>query len=228
MPSPIEYRTDGGKAALRADLRTARASLTPTDRADQAESLGRVVLDFLLAEHAQRASGAGPDGCAAATTRGTIAAFIGKDPEPDTAPLLQVLHSAGFDVVVPVCEPGHALSWAAWSPGVPLVRSARAPVDEPTGPRRAITDVRDVELVLVPALGVDRAGNRMGQGGGYYDRFFAHQPPGSGGNARAMAIVFRSELLEEGVIPIGPLDQKLSGAFTADGPLLFGVPLPLL
>lgn len=195
-------------------------ALVPTDRADQANALRRIVTYFLVGGHGSGISAVGLRQGAAAEARGTAAAFVGTGPEPDTAPLLVSLHAAGFDVVVPVCEADKALSWVGWWPGVPLARSPRAPVDEPTGSKRGFADVRDVQLVLVPALAVDAEGNRIGQGGGYYDRFLAQFPPGRQGNAPAMGVVFRSEVLERGRIPTGPFGQKLSGAFTADGPVL--------
>lgn len=219
MQGSTEYLHDDEKAALRAQLRAARAILTPADRMDQANALRCVVMQFLVGGHGPGISALSPREDAPAETRGTIAAFIGTGPEPDTTPLLSALHTAAFDVVVPVCEADRRLSWVAWWPGVPLARSTRAPVDEPTGSRRSFAEVRDVRLVLVPALAVDRAGNRIGQGGGYYDRFLAQFPPGRQGNAPTMGVVFRSEVLERGRIPVDPLDQKLSGAFTADGPL---------
>ena len=197
--------------------------MTPADRALQADGLRRVVTEFLVAGQDQDSSGVGAGGGSPIPVHGTVAAFVGVGPEPDTGPLLGSLHAAGFDVVVPVCEAEYALSWAGWRPGVPLARSVRAPVDEPTGPRRAFEDLVEVRMVLVPALGVDASGARMGQGGGYYDRFLARYPLERGrGGVPAMGLVYRSEVLPVGGVPVGPFDRPLDGAFTADGPLIFG------
>lgn len=206
------HQHDTDKADLRSRLRAARAALDPVDRQDQSRALAQAVLTYLRDR--------GPDAAADGGRGRTIAAYLGVDPEPHTAPLLSALDALGLDVVVPVCEPSYQLSWAAWSPGVALRRSVRAPVREPEGPRRTFRDLPGVALVVVPALGVDRAGQRIGQGGGYYDRFLAQHPSGPEAVPR-LGMVFRSEVLPAGTIPAEPHDQPLDGVFTPDGVLCF-------
>jgi 5-formyltetrahydrofolate cyclo-ligase len=198
--------------------------MTPEERAVQAHGLRRVVMDFLVTGQDRDGRTVHAGTGSPTSAHGTIAAFVGVGTEPDTVPLLTALHRAGFDVVVPVCEPDHALSWAGWRPDVPLARSALAPVDEPTGPRRPFHVLEDVRTVLVPALGVDPSGARIGHGGGYYDRFLRQHPLGPGAGAPAMALVHRSEVLPVGAVPVDPFDQPIAGAFTADGPLFFESP----
>lgn len=214
------------KTRLRASLRAARAAMDPVDRQDQSRGLARAVVDHLAPEvpHgsaapqssavAQRLAVAQPFAVAHPPT---VAAYLGVDPEPDTVPLLGELHRLGCDVVVPVCEPAYQLSWVRWLPGIALERSVRAPLLEPVGPRYAFAELERVLLILVPALGVDRAGNRVGQGGGYYDRFLAQYPVDAPGAVSRLGVVYRSEVLPNGVIPAEPYDQPLAGAFTADG-----------
>jgi 5-formyltetrahydrofolate cyclo-ligase len=198
---------DTGKHTLRAALRAARSALDPADRQSQSQSIADAVLGYatdVLAPSGPR-------------DRPTIAAYLGRAPEPGTEHLLQELHTRGFGVVVPVCEPAYQLSWVVWTPGVALRRSVRAPVDEPVGPRHPFEEVPSVGLILVPALAVDRSGQRVGQGGGYYDRFLAQHPGDSRGAAPRLGVVYRSELLPAGAVPAEPFDQPLGGVFTADG-----------
>lgn len=44
-------------------------------------------------------------------------------------------------------------------------------IEEPTG--NETTSVRDIDLIVVPAVGYDIKGNRVGRGKGYYDRLLA-------------------------------------------------------
>jgi len=59
------------------------------------------------------------------------------------------------------------------------------------------------DLILVPALGFDRDNNRLGLGGGWYDRFVAQQP-----HAQKIAVAYAWALVEDG-IPVEPWDMKL-------------------
>ena len=59
------------------------------------------------------------------------------------------------------------------------------------------------DRILVPALGFDRDNNRLGLGGGWYDRFVAQQP-----QAQKIGVAYAWALVEDG-IPVEPWDMKL-------------------
>jgi 5-formyltetrahydrofolate cyclo-ligase len=63
---------------------------------------------------------------------------------------------------------------------------------------------REFDLILVPALGFDRDNNRLGLGGGWYDRFVAQQP-----QAQKIGVAYAWALVEDG-IPVEPWDMKLN------------------
>jgi 5-formyltetrahydrofolate cyclo-ligase len=60
-----------------------------------------------------------------------------------------------------------------------------------------------IDLVIVPGLGFDEFGNRLGRGRGFYDRFLAH--PEFEGTACAMA--FEEQVIA--TLPTGPLDRNM-------------------
>ncbi len=146
-------------------------------------------------------------------TPGTIAAYLSIGSEPGTAPLLELLAEQGYDVVVPVCEKDYRLSWTHWSPEVELVPSPRSWVREPSGPRSAFHELPEVPLILVPGLVLDQDGNRMGQGGGYYDRFLAdvYQHPN---RPATVGVVHAHEVVEPGTFACDPHDMRLDGVLT--------------
>lgn len=143
----------------------------------------------------------------------TVAAYLGVGTELSTDVLLSRLAGAGHPILLPVCEPAFQLSWVRWVPGTELVPSTLAPVLEPVGRRETVQIMEDVDVVLLPALAADMAGNRLGQGGGYYDRFLAslsqvRQKP------LTAAVVYDHELVSAGTFEYTPLDVPVDGVFT--------------
>ncbi len=67
---------------------------------------------------------------------------------------------------------------------------------------------REFDVILVPALGFDRDNNRLGLGGGWYDRFVAQQP-----QARKIGVAYAWALVED-CIPVEPWDMKLDAVVT--------------
>ena len=72
------------------------------------------------------------------------------------------------------------------------------------------------DVVLVPALAVDRDGARLGQGGGYYDRFIASLDR-LASRPVLLATVYAHELVPAGTFEYDALDRRVDGAVTADG-----------
>ena len=82
------------------------------------------------------------------------------------------LRSRAQAYCLPMLSDDGILRFAPWQPGQPL-RNNRYGIPEPSSPRDAQLAPADLDVVLVPLLGFDRRGNRLGSGGGWYDRSFA-------------------------------------------------------
>jgi 5-formyltetrahydrofolate cyclo-ligase len=152
----------------------------------------------------------------AAGDRSTFAVYLGVGFEPPTLPLIAALHSTGHRVLLPVCESARSLSWVYWTPGTRFVRSSYAPIDEPVGEKHGIEAMREAAGVFAPATAVDLSGNRVGQGGGYYDTFLAGLEA-EGLPVPAAAVVFDDEVLPAGSIPAESFDHKIPVAVTPSG-----------
>jgi 5-formyltetrahydrofolate cyclo-ligase len=96
------------------------------------------------------------------------------------------------------------LEWVKWD-GDPANLLTKKKISEPTG--EAVSDLSQIQAVIVPALRIDQSGIRLGQGGGYYDRALVHL------NAWKIGLVYAGELSSE-VLPYEPHDVPLDAAAT--------------
>lgn len=198
------------KAGLRAQLRASRAALDDSFKHHAASQLARTVLGWIATRSGLAAADGGELTSVAGAERGAaVCVYLSVGSEPPTKELLESLDGVGYRVFVPVCEPNFQLSWVHWQPGAVLVRSSLARVMEPTGERLPFAELGQVQAVLVPALAVDAAGARLGQGGGYYDRFLA-----SSGAKAVAAVVYETEFLTAGAVPFDSLDVPVDYAIT--------------
>jgi len=93
-------------------------------------------------------------------------AFVGVGDEADTGATIDSLGVAGLRVLLPRVV-GDKIVAVVHDPGRALVAGAFG-IPEPTGDP---VDPQEIDVVLVPGLAFTRDGRRLGQGGGFYDRF---------------------------------------------------------
>ena len=122
---------------------------------------------------------------------GTIAAYYSVGAEPDTRGLVYALWKRGSYVLLPVLRADGDLDWASYEGPDSLLPGPRGLL-EPGEPPRGTEAVARADAVLVPALAVDRAGNRLGRGGGSYDRVLARVGP----LIPLIALIYDDELLD--------------------------------
>jgi 5-formyltetrahydrofolate cyclo-ligase len=151
----------------------------------------------------------------------TFAVYVGVAFEPPTLPLITSLHDAGHRILLPVCEPGRQLSWVYWTPSTDFVRSAYAPIDEPVGERLESSVIAGAAGIFMPATAVDRDGNRIGQGGGYYDRLLQGLDA-AGQRPPTIAVVYDDDVLPPGSIPAEAFDRPVRQVLTPSGIIQLG------
>jgi 5-formyltetrahydrofolate cyclo-ligase len=138
----------------------------------------------------------------------TVAAFAGVGTEPPTRELLDGLRASGVTVLLPIVG-DLELRWAPYEGWDDLV-PAKFGLREPRGPGRAEGMLDTVDVLLVPALAVDRRGNRIGRGQGHFDRALAEVEPD-----RIVAVVFDDEVLDD--VPVESHDRQVGAALTPSG-----------
>jgi 5-formyltetrahydrofolate cyclo-ligase len=182
---PDEVTTRSRKMALRRQLLTKRNNIDSPERDATASPLRDAVLGLPEIQMA-----------------GTVAAYVSVGSEPDTRGLIYALWKRGSYVLLPLLRADDDLDWASYEGPDSLGPGPRGLL-EPTEPPRGVTAITSADLVIVPALAVDRGGMRLGRGGGSYDRALARV----GAAIPTIALIYDDELLEE--VPAGPLDQPV-------------------
>jgi 5-formyltetrahydrofolate cyclo-ligase len=130
--------------------------------------------------------------------------------EIDPLPLLRKLDAAGLPLCLPAMRgKGRPLVFRAWKPGDPLAPRTSG-IREPL----ASMAVMVPEIVLVPLLAFDRAGHRLGYGGGYFDRTLANLRTSR--SILAVGLAFDEQEVE--TIPHLDYDQRLDWVLTPSGP----------
>lgn len=133
----------------------------------------------------------------------TIASYISYEFEPSTAEINEAFLRDGKVVVLPRMN-GDQLEWVRWD-GDPTQLVSKKKIMEPIG--EALSDLSQIQAVIVPALKIDQSGFRLGQGGGFYDRALVHL------DAWKIGLVYAGELSSE-TLPHESHDVPLDAAAT--------------
>jgi len=133
----------------------------------------------------------------------TIASYISYEFEPSTVEINEAFLRDGKVLVLPRIK-GDQLEWVRWN-GDPAQLVAKKKILEPAGD--PLTDLSQIQAIVVPALKIDQSGFRLGQGGGYYDRALKNF------NAWKIGLVYAGELSSE-VLPHESHDVPLDAAAT--------------
>ncbi len=114
--------------------------------------------------------------------RQNIALYLSVDGELDTQPLIEWLWQQGKNVFLPVIHPFSKgqLLFLHYRPDSPMIVN-RYGILEPKLIKNDICPVKHLDLICTPLVAFDNQGQRLGMGGGYYDRTLApwfHQRSG--------------------------------------------------
>ena len=102
-----------------------------------------------------------------------IAVYIANDGEIDPAGLVHELWLNNKSCYLPLVSPENNkhLQFIAYRPDSPMVKN-RYGIPEPEYNPNLLIDPEELDVVLMPLTGFDKRGQRLGMGGGYYDRTF--------------------------------------------------------
>ncbi|MGM0411800.1 MAG: 5-formyltetrahydrofolate cyclo-ligase [Pseudomonadota bacterium] len=105
-----------------------------------------------------------------------IALYLPNDGEVDLRPLAERAWAMHKTCYLPVIGgPGmRAMRFAPWGPETPMAPNIYG-IPEPVVRHQHLVPAWGLDLLLLPLVGFDRAGNRLGMGGGFYDQSLAYR-----------------------------------------------------
>jgi len=178
------------KNRVRQVMRCNREAMTPEERGNRSGKVCAHVLDLIH------------DG-------ETIMVYSAKELEVNTLPLIRTLLSRGNPVVVPIIVRADVSLRLSYLKDLSVLVPSTFSVPEPIGneiPARP----ENVDTIILPMLGFDRKGGRLGYGAGYYDRFLARNP-----RIRRIGIAFACQEAEN--LPVDENDIHMNCTITEDG-----------
>lgn len=180
------------KATLRTELRLARQAISPEYRRDAAYALSKRVTEMDVFRRSTH-----------------IAAYAGTSEEINLSEIIEVAFNLGKKLYLPILplDGSSRLEFASFTPEMHLIPN-RFSILEPQNPNITIKPYK-LDLALLPLLGFDDKGHRLGMGKGYYDYTFEHTTPG---HPFLLGVAF--ECQKRDAIPVDEKDVRLSAVAT--------------
>lgn len=125
--------------------------------------------------------------------------------ECDPKYLVEAAKALGKTVAFPLCTENRGLCLCVPNDENAFITGAFG-IKEPDIKNSTILDYTSIDLTIVPAIAYDKKCNRLGRGGGYYDRLL------SGANSYTAGLVFDIQLVEK--IPKEAHDCQVDAVFT--------------
>ncbi|MEY4588431.1 MAG: hypothetical protein RL497_507 [Pseudomonadota bacterium] len=183
------------KSLLRRELRTQRRRLSVAQQCRAAQAMCRHFLRL--------------PGLRAAKT---VALYLACDGEISPAPLVRHLGTLGKQVYLPRinCN-GSVMTFARYQPGDKVQRHQKLGIWQPL-PKAPLCSVVALDIVGLPLVGFDERGNRLGMGGGFYDRVFNRR---TGRRPLLVGLAHAGQQVAQ--LPVEPWDAPLDWVTTDMG-----------
>lgn len=186
------------KQLIRTFIRDRRSKRAKSQLAEFGDLWARTVVDF--ADDAE-----------------VVAAYVSTAHEPPTHPALDALAAAGKRILLPKLGPGLSRDWAWYAGADDLEQNAPGRPPSPSGESLGADAIVQAQAIIIPGLAINYRGDRLGQGGGWYDRMLKLDV----NSARVGAMVFPDELVDE-PLPHDDMDVPVRWALLPDGPVEVG------
>ncbi len=145
------------KNTLRKSLRATRRGLSTTEQSEAAEGLLKQLLTLESFLHSQK-----------------VAMYLANDGEISPAAVMSWIHQQHKQPFLPLVRQNNGRNSLVFAESKADTRYVenRFGISEPIADEVDLLQPEDLDMVLLPLVGFDRFGNRIGMGGGFYDTTF--------------------------------------------------------
>jgi len=178
------------KSAVRAILRKRKEAMLPEDRLRKSRQICSHLMNLIRRNE-------------------TVLVYTSKEMEVNTVPLINALFRNGNPVVVPIIVKEDVSLRLSYLRDLAMLVPSTFGVPEPIGSEIPAA-AGAIDTIILPMLGFDRTGGRIGYGAGYYDRFLAGNPL-----LRKIGIAFACQEIER--LPTDANDIRMDFIITEDG-----------
>ncbi|XP_059057945.1 5-formyltetrahydrofolate cyclo-ligase isoform X2 [Achroia grisella] len=190
---------DPAKAALRDEIAAKIATLTTEEKKRQSEIVYKKLINHPFYKSANR-----------------ISLFMSTDQEINTAPIIDNIRSRGAAAFVPQYAGGRMRMLRMELGDEEVMPQTRHGIQQ-----HSKEQVRDdalesggLDLIIAPGVAFTRSGDRLGHGGGYYDKFITGLRADPATAPKVVAVAFDCQVVPE--LPVADHDQKVDDVVFAD------------
>ncbi len=133
----------------------------------------------------------------------SVLMYVSFRTEVDTFGQLEGILCLGKKLVVPLVDSKQKKLTLYEIKDITDLVSGYMDIPEPKAVENRKVELKDIDIIVIPGTGFDTKGNRLGYGGGYYDRLLADTEK----NIPKIALAFEEQIVEE--IPSEPHDMKM-------------------
>ncbi|PFJ12631.1 5-formyltetrahydrofolate cyclo-ligase [Bacillus cereus] len=142
----------------------------------------------------------------------TIGITLSMEREVNTYPIIEKAWEEGKKVVVPKCNKGtRTMSFRRIS-NFDQLETVYMNLREPIPTLTEEVSVAEIDLLIVPGVAYTRRGERIGYGGGYYDRYLVHY------KGKTLSLVYDFQMVKH--IPVEPFDKNVEKIITEKGTMV--------
>lgn len=182
---------------LRQQLKSKREALTDSERSDANHKIAQHIINSDLFKNSQR-----------------IACYIAKGAEVDLQEVIDAILAAEKHCYLPLIRQDKSEMYFIEYLTNDDLQIGSFEILEPRFDEQKLIAPEDLDLVLMPLVAFDANGNRLGQGGGYYDRAFAQT-----NHPVLIGVAYACQEVPQ--IAAQPWDVKLHGVVTAESFKIF-------